>query len=46
MDSWDPIVVDGLAAERLVMLLDNRGTGRSSGVTPDHVPAMAGDAIS
>jgi len=45
MDSWDPIVVDGLAAERLVML-DHRGTGRSSGVTPDHVPAVAGDAIS
>lgn len=45
MDNWDPAVVDGLAAYRPVILLDNRGIGRSSGATPDNVAAMAGDVI-
>ena len=45
MDNWDPAVIDGLAAERPVVLFDNRGIGRSTGVTPDTVAAMASDAI-
>jgi pimeloyl-ACP methyl ester carboxylesterase len=45
MDNWDPAVVDGLAAERLVILFDNRGIGRSTGPTPDNIADMAGDAI-
>jgi pimeloyl-ACP methyl ester carboxylesterase len=45
MDNWDPAVVDGLAAQRSVILLDNRGVGRSSGTTPDNVAAMGRDVI-
>jgi pimeloyl-ACP methyl ester carboxylesterase len=45
MDNWDPAVVDGLAADRPVILLDNRGIGRSSGTTPDNVADMAGDVV-
>jgi pimeloyl-ACP methyl ester carboxylesterase len=45
MDNWDPAVIDGLAAERPVILFDNRGIGRSSGVTPDNITDMASDAI-
>jgi len=45
MDNWDPAVVDGLAVERPIILFDNRGIGRSSGLTPDNIPDMASDAI-
>ena len=45
MDNWDPAVIDGLAAERHVVLFDNLGIGRSSGLTPDNVPDMARDAL-
>lgn len=45
MDNWDPAVVDGLAAERSVVLFDNRGLGRSSGPTPDTIAEMATDTI-
>ena len=45
MDNWDPAVVDGLAAERPVVLFDNRGLGRSSGPTPDTIAEMATDTI-
>jgi pimeloyl-ACP methyl ester carboxylesterase len=44
MDDWDPLVVDGLAYERPVVVLDGRGIGRSSGTTPDDVDVMADDA--
>ena len=27
LDNWDPRVVDGLAAQRRVITLDNRGVG-------------------
>jgi pimeloyl-ACP methyl ester carboxylesterase len=43
MDSWDPILVDTLAEQREVILLDNRGVGGSSGVVPDNVTDMARD---
>ncbi|MGJ6969564.1 alpha/beta fold hydrolase [Streptosporangium sp. G11] len=44
LDDWDPAVVDGLAAERRVILVDLRGVGASGGSTPDSVEAMAADA--
>ena len=46
MDNWDPEVVDGLAAHRPVVLVDNRGVSRSSGSTPNNVAAMARDILS
>ena len=45
MDNWDPAVVDGFAAERPVILFDNRGVGGSSGVTPETVADMANDVM-
>lgn len=44
MDDWDPLVVDGLAYERPVVLVDGRGIGRSAGTTPSDVGTMAKDA--
>jgi pimeloyl-ACP methyl ester carboxylesterase len=43
MDWWDPLLTDGLARTRPVILLDNRGVGISSDRTPDTVEAMAAD---
>src|SRR5947209_15390616 len=45
LDEWDPAVVDGIAAERRVILVDLRGVGGSGGSTPDSIEAMAGDAV-
>src|SRR3954470_2018448 len=45
LDDWDPAVVDGIAAERHVILVDLRGVGGSGGTAPDSVEAMASDAI-
>jgi pimeloyl-ACP methyl ester carboxylesterase len=45
LDDWDPAVVDGIAAERRVILVDLRGVGGSGGDTPDSIEAMAADAI-
>lgn len=45
LDDWDPAVVDGLAAERRVILVDLRGVGATGGSTPDSVDAMAADAV-
>jgi pimeloyl-ACP methyl ester carboxylesterase len=44
MDSWDPAVVNGLAADRRVIVFDNAGVGKSTGRTPDNVAQMATDA--
>jgi pimeloyl-ACP methyl ester carboxylesterase len=46
LDSWDPRVVDGLAAEHRVITFDNRGVGASQGSTPTTIAAMARDAVS
>src|ERR1700724_1083811 len=35
LDHWDPLVTDGLAAGRPVILFDNAGVASSSGETPD-----------
>jgi pimeloyl-ACP methyl ester carboxylesterase len=45
LDDWDPAVVDGIAAERRVILVDLRGVGASGGITPDSIEAMADDAV-
>nr|WSY54168.1 alpha/beta hydrolase [Streptomyces sp. NBC_00886] len=45
LDDWDPAVVDGIAAERPVILVNLRGIGGSGGTTPDSVEAMADDAV-
>jgi pimeloyl-ACP methyl ester carboxylesterase len=45
LDSWDPALVDALAAAGRVIALDNTGVGGSSGTTPHTVAAMARDAI-
>lgn len=45
LDRWDPQVVDGIAAERRVIVFDNRGIGASEGSTPNSIEAMARDAI-
>jgi pimeloyl-ACP methyl ester carboxylesterase len=45
LDSWDPALVDRLAQDREVILLDNRGVGGSTGVVPDNVTDMARDAL-
>jgi pimeloyl-ACP methyl ester carboxylesterase len=38
-------VVDGIAVERRVILVDLRGVGGSGGTTPDSIEAMAEDAV-
>ena len=45
LDNWDPALVDRLAQDREVILLDNRGVGGSTGVVPENVTAMARDAL-
>lgn len=45
LDNWDPIITNGLASQRQVILIDNRGVGNSGGETPDNVEAMAEDTL-
>ncbi len=45
LDSWDPALVDRLAQDREVILLDNRGVGGSTGAVPENVTTMARDAL-
>jgi pimeloyl-ACP methyl ester carboxylesterase len=45
LDNWDPALVDRLAADREVILLDNRGVGASTGAVPDNVEDMARDVL-
>src|SRR5258705_3740599 len=44
MDHWDPLVTDGLAATREVILFDNAGISRTSGRVPTSVEEMAANA--
>ena len=44
MDHWDPLVTDGLAATREVILFDNAGISRTSGEVPASVEEMAANA--
>ncbi len=45
LDSWDPELIDPLAAERRVILLGYRGVGGSTGQARDRFEDMAADAI-
>jgi len=45
LDSWDPALIDALAADRRVITFDNAGVGGSTGTTPDSVEQIARDAI-
>lgn len=45
LDNWDPIILNGLASEREVIIFDNVGVGNTSGETPDNVLAMTNDAV-
>jgi pimeloyl-ACP methyl ester carboxylesterase len=45
IDQWDPVVVDGFAAERPVIVFDNAGVGGSSGTTPEDVAEMTRQAL-
>ena len=44
MDHWDPLVTDGLAAKREVILFNNAGISSTSGEVPTSVEAMAVNA--
>lgn len=43
MDMWDPLVTDGLAANREVILMDYAGVGASSGEVPETFEAFGDD---
>jgi pimeloyl-ACP methyl ester carboxylesterase len=45
LDNWDPALVDRLAEDRELILLDNRGVGSSTGTVPDNVSDMARDVV-
>lgn len=44
MDHWDPLVTDGLAATREVILFNNAGISSSGGEVPTSVEEMAANA--
>src|SRR6266849_2633866 len=44
LDNWDPLVMDGLAQGRPVILFNNAGVASSSGETPNTIDAM-GDHV-
>lgn len=45
MDYWDPVITDGLARTREVILFNNAGVSSSSGEVPDTVQEMGANAI-
>jgi pimeloyl-ACP methyl ester carboxylesterase len=45
MDHWDPLVTDGLAATREVILFNNAGISSTSGEVPASVEEMAANAV-
>jgi pimeloyl-ACP methyl ester carboxylesterase len=45
LDNWDPALVDHLAQDREIILVNNRGVGASTGVVPENVTTMARDAL-
>ena len=46
IDSWDPALIDGVAAHREVILFDNAGVAGSTGTTPETIEQMALDSLS
>jgi pimeloyl-ACP methyl ester carboxylesterase len=45
IDHWDPLVTDGFAKDREVILFDNAGISSSSGEVPTSVEGMAANAF-
>src|SRR5271156_2663062 len=45
MDHWDPLVTDGLAAGREVVLFNNAGVSTTSGEVPTSAEEMAVNAV-
>ena len=45
MDNWDPMIIDGIARDREVILFDNAGIAKSAGEVPDTIDGMARVAI-
>jgi len=45
LDNWDPAVTDALAEGREVILFENAGIGRSTGIVPTTIADMAGHAL-
>ena len=45
MDYWDPMVTDGLARDREVILFDNAGVSSSSGEVPTTFEQMGANAV-
>jgi pimeloyl-ACP methyl ester carboxylesterase len=41
LDHWDPLLTDGLARDRNVIIVDNAGVGSSSGSAPNTIEGMA-----
>ncbi|WP_243048799.1 alpha/beta hydrolase [Dyella sp. RRB7] len=44
MDHWDPLITDGLAKDREVILFNNAGIASSSGEVPTTIEGMAANA--
>jgi pimeloyl-ACP methyl ester carboxylesterase len=45
LDNWDPALIDDIAAEREVILVDNSGVGLSTGTTQCDVTGLARDIL-
>lgn len=45
LDTWDPALLDALAADRELVLVNNRGVSSTSGTTPASISDMARDLI-
>ncbi|MYS19502.1 Pimeloyl-ACP methyl ester carboxylesterase [Streptomyces sp. DvalAA-14] len=45
LDNWDPVLIDTIAEQREVILLDNTGVAGSTGTVPSTVEPMAVDAV-
>jgi pimeloyl-ACP methyl ester carboxylesterase len=44
-DHWDPLLINALAATRLVILIDNAGVGKSGGEVPEQYAGWAAHMI-
>lgn len=45
LDNWDPALIDPIATQREVILVDNAGVGASTGTVPSTVAQMATDLL-
>ncbi len=44
MDNWDPVITNGFAKDREVIIFDNAGISSSSGEVPNNIAQMGKDA--